>query len=180
MLTHLPTLTPYGRYQHMFIYAITNHITNKRYVGQTKRTIDKRFRSHLSEAKSNKYQMYLHKSIRKYGPESFTIELIEECDVSVVYEREIFWIRELNTKAPNGYNEHEGGRGGCLNPTTELRKKLSNARMGKPPWNKGLKNVQNYNNPERSRKISEAQKRRYGKSGPVDLQGGVHTPNDLP
>ena len=51
----------------MFIYLITNTITGKNYVGQTKRSLDQRFKSHLYEAEKMKYNMYLHNSIRKYG-----------------------------------------------------------------------------------------------------------------
>lgn len=122
----------------MFIYLITNKITGRSYVGQTKRSIDCRLKSHIQEAKSNKYSTYLHNSIRKHGEENFFIELIEECGTEEVYERETFWIKHLNTKEPFGYNEHEGGKGGCLNPSEQLRKKLSDAKKGKPTWNAGI------------------------------------------
>jgi group I intron endonuclease len=112
----------------MFIYKITNIITQKLYVGQTKRSIQRRFKSHISEANRNLYDTYLHRSIRKYGKENFTIDLLEECNSDNISKREIFWIQTLNTKAPNGYNLHEGGFGGCLNPSSELRQKLSDAK----------------------------------------------------
>ena len=50
----------------------------------------------------------------------------------------------MNTKSPNGYNLHDGGRGGCLNPSDELRQKLSDAKKGRIPWNKGKSGVQKY------------------------------------
>ena len=121
----------------MYIYKITNIITQKSYIGQTKRTIQRRFNSHISEANRNLYDTYLHRSIRKYGKENFIVELIEECNRENISDREIFWIKELNTKSPNGYNLHDGGYGGCLNPSDELRKKLSDAKKGSVPWNKG-------------------------------------------
>lgn len=124
-------------YQHMYIYKITNIITQKSYIGQTKRKIQRRFNSHISEANRNLYDTYLHRSIRKYGKENFIIELIEECNQENISDREIFWIQTLNTKSPNGYNLHDGGYGGCLNPSDELRQKLSNAKKGHIPWNKG-------------------------------------------
>lgn len=121
------------------IYKITNIVNNKLYVGQTKRSLIKRWKSHVYESSSKKYDMYLHNSIRKHGSEKFKIELIEECSKDNVYERERYWIQTLNSKQPYGYNEHEGGKGGCLNPTDELRAKLSLAKKGKYiPWNKGL------------------------------------------
>jgi group I intron endonuclease len=128
----------------MFIYKITNIITQKIYVGQTKRTIQNRFKSHISEAMRNLYDTYLHRSIRKYGKENFIVEMVEECNHDNIAEREIFWIQTLNAKAPNGYNLHDGGRGGCLSPSDELRQKLSNAKKGKVPWNKGKTGVQHY------------------------------------
>lgn len=126
----------------MYIYKITNTITKKCYIGQTKRTINRRFRSHISEAKRNLYDTYLHRSIRKYGEENFYIEIVEECDQHTVYEREMFWIKHLNTKSPTGYNLHDGGKGGCLNPSLELKQKLSNSKKNKVPWNKGKKGCQ--------------------------------------
>jgi len=128
----------------MFIYKITNVITQKLYVGQTKRSIQRRFKSHISEANRNLYDTYLHRSIRKYGKENFTIELLEECNDDNISKREIFWIQTLNTKAPNGYNLHEGGFVVCLNPSPKLRQKLSDAKKGYVPWNKGKKGVQIY------------------------------------
>lgn len=122
----------------MFIYKITNTITNKIYVGQTKRPIEKRLQSHLYEAKVHKDDMYLHKSMRKYGFEAFKVELLEECDIKTIYEREKYWIKSLNSKSPNGYNQHDGGNGGCLNPSSELRQKLKDAKKNFIPWNKGL------------------------------------------
>ncbi len=121
----------------MLIYLITNIVNNKQYVGQTKRTIDARWKSHVYEAKLNKYDMYFHKAIRKYGSENFRIELLETCDETTVYDRERYWIKTLGTLG-SGYNQHEGGKGGCLNPTPALRKKLSDAKKNWVPWNKGL------------------------------------------
>lgn len=44
----------------------------------------------------------------KYGPENFVFEKIE--DLCEDYnDKEKFWIKELNTLAPNGYNMTEGG-----------------------------------------------------------------------
>lgn len=45
-------------------------MNGKVYVGLTTTTLEKRMKSHLRSAKSGS-QMYFHKAIRKYGPDSF-------------------------------------------------------------------------------------------------------------
>jgi group I intron endonuclease len=141
----------------MFIYKITNLITLRCYIGMTKRSIITRFKAHCYEASVQKYNMYLHNSIRKYGKENFKIELIEECTPENLHEREVFWIKELNTIQPHGYNEHIGGKGGCLNPSPELRKKLSDARKRYgTSWNKGLTKATDERVRDNATKISTA------------------------
>lgn len=141
----------------MFIYKITNITNQKCYVGSTKRSLKKRFKAHLYEARKNVDDMYLHRAMRKYGEINFQIELIEECVIETLYDREIYWIKKLNTKSPNGYNLHDGGRGGCLNPSDELRQKLSDAKKGRIPWNKGLsrKQMENYIYNNKMQKINK-------------------------
>jgi len=53
-----------------------------------------------------------HRAIRKYGPESFTHEILERMTTEAGAKRaEQLWIRELGTRAPNGYNLTDGGEG---------------------------------------------------------------------
>ena len=53
----------------------------------------------------------LHKAIRKYGPENFKIEVVEEFDEDKKewQSLEKFYIKELQSLVPNGYNILEGG-----------------------------------------------------------------------
>ena len=46
--------------------------------------------------------------MRKYGRENFSFQIIEECPPEKLQEREIYWIKELNTYHA-GYNETLGG-----------------------------------------------------------------------
>lgn len=86
------------------IYKITNRLNGKPYVGQTSQPPEKRFLQH-SKAKS-----LLGQAMRQCGFENFTIEVIEECSTpEQTKEREMFWIRVLKSKAPNGYNQSDGG-----------------------------------------------------------------------
>jgi len=70
-----------------------------------------RFRCHISEAFSTKKNQshYLNNAIRKYGIESFTVDLLEYCEILNADERETYYIKELNSLYPNGYNLKNGG-----------------------------------------------------------------------
>lgn len=48
--------------------------------------------------------------MNKYGIENFHIELIEECSINEVNEREIYWIERYNS-FKEGYNATKGGDG---------------------------------------------------------------------
>lgn len=95
------------------IYKIINKINNKQYVGKTTQTLEERYLGHIKCAK-NKVNRYLYDAMNKYGYDNFSIQLIEECDDSILNDREIFWIAELNTYWLNGcgYNMTFGGDGG--------------------------------------------------------------------
>lgn len=90
----------------MIVYKITNKTNGKIYIGQTKYTIEQRFLQH------SKADSPLGQAIRQFGMENFTIETIEECETQEeLNEREKFWIKVLNSKKTNGYNQNDGG--GC-------------------------------------------------------------------
>jgi group I intron endonuclease len=91
-----------------FIYKITNTINNKVYIGQTIQTLKERFRKHKQTTKANK-NMAIKKAFNKYGVENFKFECVEECDNSLLNEKERFYIIEYNSKVPNGYNMRDGG-----------------------------------------------------------------------
>lgn len=90
------------KYYH--IYKIINLINNKIYIGRHFGTInDKYFGSGL----------LLHKAINKYGKENFKKELIEiNNNLLENQQREQYWIKQLNSFQPNGYNINPGGDGG--------------------------------------------------------------------
>jgi hypothetical protein len=105
------------------IYKITNLVTGKSYIGQTRshrlnhgkyRPFGHlgRFRDHIHEANSNKKNQcrYLNSSILKYGVVNFKCELILTCELSELDSYEIQYISQCNTKFPNGYNLTNGGQ----------------------------------------------------------------------
>lgn len=93
-----------------FIYLITNKTNGKPYVGQTVHTLATRWWYHCAFARRQASKMAIHDAIRKYGPESFTIEVVEVVDPDKLDEREEFHIRRLHSHASEGgYNFNYGG-----------------------------------------------------------------------
>ena len=71
------------------IYKIVNDINDKVYVGKTEQALDKRFAEHCNDStKREKENRPLYSAMRKYGVSHFSIELIEECDISETSLRE--------------------------------------------------------------------------------------------
>jgi group I intron endonuclease len=95
------------------IYKITSP-SNRIYVGKTN-DFRKRLNAHKSSVtKSKKQHIILINSFKKYGFDEHIFEIIEECDNSILDEREIYWIKELNTfnmDNPLGMNMTLGGDG---------------------------------------------------------------------
>lgn len=93
------------------IYKVTNIVTGKVYVGQTKYKLSERFAWHKSRARNNKGHAPLLKAIREYGETNFSIEALEE-NVSQdnVDDCERYWIKKCNSLFPDGYNLQIGGK----------------------------------------------------------------------
>lgn len=97
-----------------YVYKICNDINDKVYVGKTLINVDKRFQEHLRDAMKDKNKNRpLYSAIKKYGKQHFHVELIEECDDSVISDRERFWVKKLGC-FHNGYNATRGGDGKTL------------------------------------------------------------------
>lgn len=108
-----------------YIYIIKNRVNNKCYIGQTKKTIEERWREHIFNHTRRKQAIYM--AMRKYGIENFYIEEVESVDIEKLNDREIYWINKLNTVSPNGYNISTGGDFNDCNPMyiPEVVKKVS-------------------------------------------------------
>lgn len=92
------------------IYKIENLINGKCYIGQSV-DVKRRWRKHQFTAFSPQvkgYEYPLYRAIRKYGPNNFSFEVLEECDRDSLNKRETYWIRAFNSMN-NGYNQDEGG-----------------------------------------------------------------------
>ena len=93
-----------------YIYKITNTLNNKIYIGQTIKTVEKRFQQHQNNSNKEYFsQIVLYKAFNKYGIENFICEQIEEVENEKLDEREKYWINYYDSFF-NGYNSTLGGR----------------------------------------------------------------------
>ena len=118
------------------IYKITNTVTNKIYIGQTSKTLEERWATHLIKHSNKKVNLLLYNSMRKHGVNNFKIELIEIVPTNNVCEREIYYIKLYNSFYifGKGYNMTLGGEN--ANTITnhpnkkDILKKMSVAKLG--------------------------------------------------
>lgn len=91
------------------IYIIKNTVNNKVYIGQTRYSIQERFKDHIKN--SRYFDNHLYLAMRKYGIDAFYIEPLEEnVEDEKLNEREIFWIEKFDSYN-KGYNMTIGGEG---------------------------------------------------------------------
>ena len=94
LMTHLFT-TP-GKF--CGIYMITNLTTKQAYIGQSV-DIKERFRQHIkSGLSSTTTTNKLYQSMKQYGVDNFTFQILEEVPRESLNEREAFWIDFYQTK----------------------------------------------------------------------------------
>ena len=113
------------------IYRATNKINGKIYVGQTTRSFEERKSQHISDALCNKYNMYFHRAIRKYGVDNFDWDVLDYCETyDELNNAEIKAIEKYNAFG-NGYNLTKGGKGSVgFRHSEEFKERMSNARIG--------------------------------------------------
>lgn len=133
-----------------YIYLIHNNITNKYYIGQTIKDVNFRWKQHIIDSKNSSlpmYNYYLHKSIRKYSAENFTITTLCTITANDNYIKEAlnwmesYYIEEYDS-FNQGYNLTLGGGGilgrkGKLSPnygkkfSATHKSKISESHKGK-------------------------------------------------
>ena len=94
------------------IYKITNLINNQCYIGQAV-DIESRWARECLNAIRPQYKAYnypLSKDLREFGKENFSFEILEECNIEELDEREKYWIKYYDS-FHNGYNQTIGGEG---------------------------------------------------------------------
>lgn len=166
-----------------YIYKIICLPTGKLYIGQTLRTIEKRWKRHIRDAKKGSEHKF-HRAIRKYGAENFTVEELLAVSAPTKKELkaqldslEIEYISRFDTRE-KGYNSTDGGEGtagrvcseesreryrqanlGERNPSfgkacsKETKEKVRKANLGRPSPMKGRKHSK-----ETRKKMSDSHK----------------------
>lgn len=126
----------------MIIYQAKNLINEKLYIGKTKGSLANRQRGHIRSALMKDSKTVFHNAIRKYGQNNFEFSILEElasdCSDDLLNEKERFWIVQMNSKIPSGYNMTDGGDGndGSIKPnlgipmSDEQKEKLRKANLG--------------------------------------------------
>lgn len=87
------------------IYKITDNINGKIYIGQSN-NIQRRFSEHQNRGATSRIPVDV--AIQKYGKENFNFEIIEECSIEQLNQKETYWITYFNS-IENGYNCSVGG-----------------------------------------------------------------------
>jgi group I intron endonuclease len=126
----------------MIIYKCTNTINNKIYVGKTEKSLERRIRGHIANAKHGT-NYHFHNALRKFGSDNFRWETIDTARTrEELIQKEIGWIDLL--KSNNrliGYNTTAGGDGFTGTHSKESRNKMRLAKLGEksPTWKGGIK-----------------------------------------
>lgn len=130
------------------VYKITCLSNDKIYIGSSKHILG-RIEAHKIHLRKNKHRNpHLQNAWDKYGEENFTFEILEECDIENLLEREQYWMdytlcynREngfnncIKSDSPLGYRHTEEDK---LRMSIIKKEQIKNG-IAKPPVNTNYK-----------------------------------------
>lgn len=93
------------------IYKITNKQNQKIYIGQTRRTLQRRWLRHLADSRLQPPPMLISRAIAKYGESEFTIEtlaVVPDSELDAAEQNAIACAHSNETSV--GYNISPGGK----------------------------------------------------------------------
>lgn len=97
------------------IYVIKCIVNDKIYIGSSN-NIGKRIRDGFKKLQNGTSKIiYLQDAFTEFGENNFVYELLELVENNNLGKRERYWIVELNTVYPNGFNGSLGGETGRRN-----------------------------------------------------------------
>jgi len=102
----------------MFLYKLT-FASGKVYIGQTRKTVEQRFRNHAKSANRGS-NFPVHAAWRKYGLPS--VDVLAQCDDAAALDAlEIEAINAANSRVPHGYNLAGGGSNRIIHDNTKAK-----------------------------------------------------------
>lgn len=114
------------------IYKITNTKNQKVYIGQTSKSLEERFASHVRLAKRGE-GFQLAQALRKYGVDSFIIEKIDSAEtLPEALKLEAYYISDVYNSFEMGYNASIGGIGGDVSNYDSWKKAMVDYHSKKP------------------------------------------------
>lgn len=142
------------------IYCHTNRMNGKKYVGQTKYSLEHRWSGHVHAALKRGGRTAFCNAIRKHGADAFTHEVIDVVTTQAgANSAERAWIEHLSCQSPNGYNLSSGGETSITHEMT--RQKISESWRDPVKKASRLSKIREaWANPELRMRLSEATTRR--------------------
>ena len=86
-----------------YVYIIKNKDNEKVYIGQTRNTIEERFKAHIRCSKKSKLKTKIYLAMREIGVENFYVEQLVECENPELNKYEQYYVEQYNS-LNNGYN----------------------------------------------------------------------------
>jgi len=113
----------------MYIYKIVNEVNHKIYIGQTvQKNPMMRWYGHMADARSGKRKGYLQNSMRKYGVDNFTWQVIDTaCSLDDLNAKEQQWL-DFFRQTHKVYNLREAG-GNKLHSAESIEKMRESQRQ---------------------------------------------------
>lgn len=149
------------------IYMFQNKFNNKKYIGQTSKTLSDRVAMHIWQSKNQ--SSYFHNALFKYGIENFDIQVIDICsNKQQLNEKEKYWINHFSSNNKElGYNLTSGGTSYTHVPVFKkdsIETKQKKAESAKKKWQ----------DPEYRKRYKQSRKE-YIKVAQLDLNGTLRT-----